>query len=149
MLAWPAGEIPMIQMSLLRGRSTRDHIALGEAIAPLRDEGVLILGSGGSVHNLRQVSWDGGRTPRWASDFQDWLDKSLAANDLAALADYRSLDFATMAQPTEDHLLPLYVALGAGHQDGGATKLHGSFTLGSLGMASYGWGMQAQSPARA
>ena len=85
------------------------------------------------------MSWDGGRTPRWASDFQDWLDKSLAANDLAALADYRRLDFAVMAQPTEDHILPLYVALGAGHQDGGATKLHGSFTLGSLGMASYGW----------
>jgi 4,5-DOPA dioxygenase extradiol len=142
MLAWPAGEIPMIQLSLLRGKSTREHIALGEAIAPLRDEGVLILGSGGAVHNLRQVSWDGGRTPRWASDFQDWLDRSLAANDLAALTGYRgSLDFAQMAHPTEDHLMPLYVALGAGHSDGGATKLHGSFTLGSLGMASYGWGM--------
>jgi 4,5-DOPA dioxygenase extradiol len=141
MLAWPAGEIPMIQMSLLRGKSTREHIALGEAIAPLRDEGVLIMGSGGSVHNLRQVSWDGGRTPRWAAEFQDWLDKALAANDLGALINYRSLDVAAMAQPTEDHLMPLYVALGAGHKDGGAIKLHGSFTLGSLGMASYGWGM--------
>ncbi|HET6622217.1 MAG TPA: class III extradiol ring-cleavage dioxygenase [Dongiaceae bacterium] len=142
MLAWPAGEIPMIQLSLLRGQSTHAHIKLGEAIAPLREEGVLILGSGGSVHNLRQVSWDGGRTPRWASDFQDWLDKTLAANDLAALAGYRgTLDVAQMAHPTEDHLMPLYVALGAGHGDGGAAKLHGSFTLGSLGMASYGWGM--------
>ncbi len=141
MLAWPAGEMPLIQMSLLRGKSTREHIALGEAIAPLRDEGVLILGSGGSVHNLRQVSWDGGRTPRWATDFQDWLDTSLASNDLGALIDYRTLDFAAMAQPTEDHLMPLYVALGAGHTDGGATKLHGSFTFGSIGMASYGWGM--------
>jgi 4,5-DOPA dioxygenase extradiol len=142
MLAWPAGEIPMIQLSLLRGQSTQAHIKLGEAIAPLRDEDVLILGSGGSVHNLRQVSWDGGRTPRWASDFQDWLDKTLAANDLAALAGYRgTLDVAQMAHPTEDHLMPLYVTLGAGHGDGGAAKLHGSFTLGSLGMASYGWGM--------
>jgi 4,5-DOPA dioxygenase extradiol len=142
MLAWPAGEIPMIQLSLLRGQSTQAHIKLGEAIAPLRDEDVLILGSGGSVHNLRQVSWDGGRTPRWASDFQNWLDKTLAANDLAALAGYRgTLDVAQMAHPTEDHLMPLYVALGAGHGDGGAAKLHGSFTLGSLGMASYGWGM--------
>jgi 4,5-DOPA dioxygenase extradiol len=111
-------------------------------MAPLRDEGVLILGSGGAVHNLRQVSWDGGRTPRWASEFQDWLDQSLAANDLAALVGYRStLDTAQMAHPTEDHLMPLYVAFGAGHSDGGATKLHGSFTLGSLSMASYGWGM--------
>jgi len=49
MLAWPVGEIPMIQLSLLRGQSTREHIALGEAIAPLRDEGILILGTGGSV----------------------------------------------------------------------------------------------------
>ncbi|HEX6118853.1 MAG TPA: class III extradiol ring-cleavage dioxygenase [Dongiaceae bacterium] len=142
MLAWPAGEIPMIQLSLLRGQSTDAHIKLGQAIAPLRDEGVLILGSGGSVHNLRQVSWDGGRTPRWASDFQDWLDKTLADNDLAALAGYRStLDVAQMAHPTEDHLMPLYAALGAGQGDGGATKLHGSFTHGSLGMASYGWGL--------
>ncbi|HEY1385853.1 MAG TPA: class III extradiol ring-cleavage dioxygenase [Dongiaceae bacterium] len=142
MLAWPAGEIPMIQLSLLRGQSTQGHIRLGEAIAPLRDEGVLVLGSGGSVHNLRQVAWDGGRTPRWASDFQDWLDKSLAANDQAALVGYRStLDVAAMAHPTEDHLMPLYVAFGAGHGEGGATKLHGSFTLGSLGMASYGWGI--------
>jgi 4,5-DOPA dioxygenase extradiol len=141
MLAWPAGEIPMIQLSLLRGKSTREHIALGEAIAPLRDEGILILGSGGAVHNLRQVSWDGGRTPRWAAEFQDWLDKSLAANDLAAMIGYRSLDFAAMAHPTEDHLMPLCVAFGAGRSDGGAVKLHGSFTLGSLSMASYGWGM--------
>ncbi|MEZ5831988.1 MAG: class III extradiol ring-cleavage dioxygenase [Dongiaceae bacterium] len=140
MLAWPAGEIPMIQLSLLRGRSTRDHIALGEAIAPLRDEGILILGSGGSVHNLRQVMWDGGRTPRWATNFQDWLDDALAKNDLSALINYRNLDFAAMAHPTEDHLMPLYVAFGAGHGDGGATKLHGSWTFGSLGMASYGWG---------
>src|SRR5512147_170102 len=142
MLAWPAGEIPMIQLSLLRGQSTHGHVALGEAIAPLRDEGVLILGSGGSVHNLRQVMWDGGRTPRWASEFQDWLDKALAANDLGALVGYRSqVDAAQMAHPTEDHLMPLYVALGAGHKDGGAEKLHGSFTFGSLGMASYGWGL--------
>ena len=142
MLAWPAGEIPLIQLSLLRGQSTNGHVALGEAIAPLRDEGVLILCSGGAVHNLRQVSWDGGRTPRWAAEFQDWLDKALAAGDLAALVNYRStLDLGQMAHPTEDHLMPLYVAFGAGHGDGSATKLHGSFTLGSLSMASYGWGM--------
>jgi 4,5-DOPA dioxygenase extradiol len=142
MLAWPAGEVPLIQLSLLRGRSAREHIALGEAIAALRDEGILILGSGGTVHNLRQVSWDGGRTPRWASEFQDWLDKALAANDRAALEGYRrTLDVAAMAHPTEDHLMPLYVAFGAGHGDGGAAKLHGSFTLGSIGMASYGWGL--------
>jgi 4,5-DOPA dioxygenase extradiol len=142
MLAWPAGEVPLIQLSLLRGKSTREHIALGEAIAPLRDEGILILGSGGTVHNLRQVSWDGGRTPRWATEFQDWLDQALTANDRAALEGYRrTLDVAAMAHPTEDHLMALYVAFGAGHGDGGAAKLHGSFTLGSIGMASYGWGL--------
>lgn len=142
MLAWPAAEIPLIQLSLLRGQSTQGHIALGEAIAPLRDEGVLILGSGGAIHNLRQVSWDGGKTPRWAAEFQDWLDKALATSDLAALVTYRStLDVGQMAHPTEDHLMPLYVAFGAGRGDGGAAKLHSSFTLGSLSMASYGWGM--------
>ncbi len=142
MLAWPAGEIPLIQLSLLRGQSTHGHVALGEAIAALRDEGVLILGSGGSVHNLRGVVWDGGKTPRWASEFQDWLDQQLAAGNLDALIGYRGMvDAAQMAHPTEDHLMPLYVALGAALSDRSAEKLHGSFTLGSLGMASYGWGM--------
>jgi 4,5-DOPA dioxygenase extradiol len=142
LLAWPAAEIPVIQLSLLRGKSTHAHVALGKALAPLRDEGVLIIGSGGAVHNLRQVSWDGGRTPRWASDFQDWMDEQLGAGNVDALLAYRSMiDSAQMAHPTEDHLMPLYVALGAGLSDGGAEKLHGSFTHGSLSLASYGWGM--------
>ena len=142
MLAWPAGEIPMVQLSLLRGQSTHGHVALGQAIAALRDEGVLILCSGGAVHNLRGVIWDGGRTPRWASEFQDWLDQQLGAGNTDALIDYRGMiDSAQMAHPTEEHLMPLFVGIGAGLSDGGATKLHGSFTLGSLSMASYGWGV--------
>jgi len=142
MLAWPAAEIPVIQLSLLRGKSTHAHIALGEAIAPLRDEGILILGSGGAVHNLRQVSWEGGRTPRWAEDFQAWMDQQLAAGNVDALVSYRAqIDSAQMAHPTEDHLMPLYVALGAGLADRSAEKLHGSYTHGSLSLASYGWGM--------
>ena len=142
MLAWPAAEIPVIQVSLLRGQSTHAHLALGAALAPLRDEGVLIIGSGGAVHNLRQVSWSGGKPPRWAEEFQTWMDQQLAAGNVDALLAYRGqVDSAQMAHPTEDHLMPLYVALGAGLSDGGAEKLHGSFTFGSLSMASYGWGM--------
>jgi 4,5-DOPA dioxygenase extradiol len=142
MLAWPAAEIPVIQLSLLRGKSTHAHVALGEALAPLRDEGILIIGSGGAVHNLRQVSWDGGKVPRWAQEFQDWLDQQLGAGNVDALLAYRSMvDAAQMAHPTEDHLMPLYVALGAGLSDRSAEKLHGSFTHGSLSLASYGWGM--------
>jgi 4,5-DOPA dioxygenase extradiol len=142
MLAWPAAEIPVIQVSLLRGQSTHAHLALGEALAPLRDEGVLIIGSGGAVHNLRQVAWGGGKPPRWAEDFQNWMDQQLTAGNIGAMLAYRAqIDSASMAHPTEDHLMPLYVALGAGMSDGGAEKLHSSFTFGSLSMASYGWGI--------
>lgn len=142
MLAYPAGEIPVIQLSLLRKQSTHAHVALGEALTPLRDEGVLIVGSGGAVHNLRALQWSGGATPRWATEFQSWLDEQLGAGNLDALIGYRGMiDSAIMAQPTEDHFLPLFVAMGAALADRSAQKLHGSFTHGSLSLASYAWGL--------
>jgi 4,5-DOPA dioxygenase extradiol len=142
LLAYPAADIPVVQLSLLRRQSTHAHVALGEALAPLRDEGVLIIGSGGAVHNLRQLEWSGGTTPRWAGDFQDWLDQQLAAGNVDALLAYRTMiDAAVMAHPTEEHFLPLLVALGAAKDQRQATKLHVSFEFGSLSLAAYGWGL--------
>ncbi len=142
MLAYPAAEVPVVQLSLLRRQSTHAHLGLGEALAPLRDEGVLIIGSGGAIHNLRQLEWSGGTTPRWAADFQEWLDWQLKEGNSTELVSYRTMiDSATMAHPTEDHFLPLLVALGAAEGDRKATKLHGSFEYGALSMAAYGWGI--------
>ena len=142
MLAYAAADIPVVQISLLRRQSTQAHVALGEALAPLRDEGILIVGSGGAVHNLRQLEWGGGSTPRWASEFQDWLDRQTASGNVDELMSYRTMiDSAAIAHPTEEHFLPLLFALGAAKGEQRASKLHGSFEYGSLSLAAYGWGL--------
>ncbi len=142
MLAYPAADIPIIQISLLARQSAHIHLAMGEALAPLREEGVLIVGSGGAIHNLRQLQWKGGAIPPWASDFQEWLDQQILAGNLDGLLGYRTMiDSAVTAHPTDEHFMPLFVALGAAKEDRAGIKLHGSFEFGSLSMASYGWGM--------
>jgi 4,5-DOPA dioxygenase extradiol len=141
LLAYPAHDIPVIQLSILSRGTTADHVALGQALAPLRDQGILILASGGAVHNLRAVSWDGGPAPAWAKDFDDWLHDHLLAGDVETLINYRrETPTGAMAHPSEDHILPLFVALGAAAvTDARATALHRSFAHGSLSMAAYGW----------
>jgi 4,5-DOPA dioxygenase extradiol len=141
LLLYPDCDIPVVQLSLLSRGSTADHVALGRVLAPLRDEGVLILASGGAVHNLRAIGWDGEPAPSWAKEFDDWLHDHLLAGDVAGLIDYRSQSRSgAMAHPSEDHLLPLYVALGAASgSDAKARAIHRSFAHGSLSMAAYEW----------
>jgi 4,5-DOPA dioxygenase extradiol len=144
MLIYPQSAIPVLQLSLIHRGKTTDHIAVGRLLAPLRDEGILIVASGGAVHNLRAVEW-GGRTPPpdWATAFDRWLQHAIEAGDYAALAAYRSeAPDATLAHPSEDHLMPLFVALGAAagsSQSASGRQLHASFTFGSLSMAAYSW----------
>ena len=136
MLAWPAGEIPMIQLSLLRGQSTHAHIKLGEAIAPLRDEGVLILGSGHMTHNLRERR-DGAPAP-YAGEFQDWVKQRIDAHALDELADYRRLTpNGVRAHPTDEHFLPLFVALGAAGENYSAKRIYDGIEMGALAMDAY------------
>jgi len=141
LLIYPDYDIPVVQLSLLSRGNTADHVALGKALAPLRDEGVLIIASGGAVHNLRAVAWDGGPVPAWAQEFDDWLHDRLIAGDVPQLIDYRSLiRSGALAHPSEDHLLPLHVALGAASiSDAKAKPIHRSFAHGSLSMAAYEW----------
>lgn len=141
LLAYPDHDIPVLQLSILSQGSTADHVALGRAIAPLRDRDVLILASGGAVHNLRAVSWNGGPPPAWAQEFDDWLHDCLLAGEVEKLINYRrETPTGAMAHPSEDHILPLFVALGAAAvTDARATALHRSFAHGSLSMAAYVW----------
>ncbi|MGL1442108.1 DODA-type extradiol aromatic ring-opening family dioxygenase, partial [Vibrio parahaemolyticus] len=90
---------------------------LGAALRPLRDDGVLVLASGSFTHNLRELNWrqPNGAEPAWASDFAGWMDAALMEKRLDDLAAYRSrAPQAVRNHPTDEHLLPLYVALGAG-----------------------------------
>lgn len=146
MLIYPQSGVPVLQLSLIHRGKTVDHIALGRLLAPLRAEGVLIIASGGAVHNLRAVEWSG-RTPPpdWASAFDAWLRAQIESGDFEALGDYRAqAPDAAISHPSEDHLMPLFVALGAAAGQAPSAKgtlLHTSFTFGSLSMASYAWGL--------
>ncbi len=140
LLLYPQADIPITQLSILTQGGPRAHRALGQAIMQLRREGVLVLASGGAVHSLRQFQVDRDRPAPWALAFDEWLAETIVAGDEAALLDYRdSRPEAKAAHPTDDHFLPLFVALGAGGGDRGKV-LHRSFAHGSLGMAAFGWG---------
>ena len=139
MLGWPEADIPIFQLSVQPGQSPAHHIALGRKLAALREEDVLVMGSGGATHNLRALVRDGDWEPEpWARAFDDWLAETLEKGDEAALADYRArAPYAREAHPTDEHFLPLHVAFGAAGEGARGRALHRSFTLGNLSMASY------------
>jgi aromatic ring-opening dioxygenase catalytic subunit (LigB family) len=110
LLAFPAADVPTLQLSLRRGLGAGEHLAIGAALAPLRDEGVVIVGSGMSYHNLGGV---GARRAREASRrFDDWLGE--AVNDPDTLKRWESAPEAAVCHPRSEHLTPLFVAAGAG-----------------------------------
>jgi 4,5-DOPA dioxygenase extradiol len=137
-LAWPNADIPVVQLSLVGGAPSHAHFEIGRALAPLRDAGVLIIGSGSATHNLRARP-----TPLpadWATQFVGWLDNTLAARDDAALLDWkRAAPHAAINHPTSEHFDPIFVARGAAAGEP-ATRLHASYEFGSLSMNAYAFG---------
>jgi 4,5-DOPA dioxygenase extradiol len=143
MLMYPDADVPVTQLSLLRGASPANHEHLGRALAGLRDDGVLVIGSGSLTHNLYEFR--GGAidapVPEWVSEFGTWMADKLHASDRAALRDYRALaPSAARNHPTEEHLLPLFVAMGAAGEDASARRLHSSHEYGVLAMDVYAFG---------
>jgi len=137
MLIYPEADVPVAQLALPMVPAA-EQIRVGRALAPLRDEGVLILASGTAVHNLRQWHDDPHGTPAWAQDFEDWLVASATDGDAAAIGDYRRrAPAARLAHPTEEHFLPLPLALGAGGPGAKGRVLHRGFSYGSLSMAAF------------
>ncbi len=137
LLMFPAADIPVVQVSATVD-SPRRYREIGQALRPLAAQGVLVLGSGGAVHNLGALDWSGaGNAPAWAKEFDDWVAQRLDAEDWDTLCEYRRrAPHAARAHPSEDHFLPLFFAGGAG---GRAESLHRSFSYGSLSMAAYGF----------
>jgi aromatic ring-opening dioxygenase catalytic subunit (LigB family) len=122
LLIYPDADMPLVQLSLKQGLSAAEHLALGAALAPLRDQGVLIVGSGMSFHNLRVRSME--NTPIPGSQlFDDWLGQTVGQTDIearnAGLANWSQAPAARYAHPREEHLLPLMVAAGAAGDDVG------------------------------
>lgn len=130
---YPAADVPVLQMSL-PSENPRELFDLGRALRPLRDEGVLIVGSGFITHNLRAVSWDGSApTPSWASEFDAWTAEMLEKGDVDALLDYeRKGPGAGLSLPTREHFVPLLVALGAASEAAGVRFPIEGFWLSSL-----------------
>ena len=133
----PEADCPVVQLSLDTQIAPEQHVAIGRALAPLRDEGVLILASGNIVHNLRDAfsrmhSGDAG-TPLWARDFDQAVVEGLERRDPASLCRILETDKGRVAHPSLDHYLPLLYAAGASGDDSPAFPIEG-FDLGSLSM---------------
>lgn len=138
---FPAADVPVVQLSLTHGFDPQAHLAMGRALAPLRSEGVLIIGSGLSYHNLRQFG-PGGRLASHA--FDDWLQFALLAlppaERSAAIMNWSGAPYARNAHPREEHLLPLMVALGAAEDEAAACVYHEDAFFGSLAVSSFRFG---------
>jgi 4,5-DOPA dioxygenase extradiol len=143
MLMYPEADVPVMQLSIQTRLGPDHHFKLGRALAPLREEGVLVLGSGGFVHNLRTLARGqiAAPEPEWAHDFAEWIGTALIEGRTDDLIDYRRrAPNGVQAHPTEDHFLPLFAALGAGGAGASAMRLHTSTTFGSLRMDAYAFG---------
>ncbi|KTC09723.1 aromatic ring-opening dioxygenase LigB [Pseudomonas marginalis ICMP 9505] len=139
-LMYPAANIPVVQVSLPSHMGPALQTRVGQALASLREQCVLLIGSGSITHNLGELDWQAGpeSIEPWARDFRDWVVAKLAANDESALHDYRrQAPHAVRNHPSDEHLLPLYFARGAG---GDFSVAHQGFTLGALGMDIYRFG---------
>ena len=148
---YPAADIPIVPLAFVPSAALAAQFALGAALAPLAEEGVLVLGSGSITHNLRRVFSGGGLHPDKAQPeipesaaFRRWFAERAAARDWDALFAYRSqAPHAADMHPTDEHLLPWYVAAGAGGRNAAPLRLHHSATMGSLGMDAYAFGPNA------
>ena len=143
MLMYPQADIPVLQLSVQPHLGPRHHLELGRALAPLRQEGVLIIGSGSLTHDLSEFRGHGANDPApdWVNAFADWFHSTLTTGRTEALLDYRQqAPFASKNHPSEEHLLPLYVALGAAGESAHAERLHASSTYSILRMDVYAFG---------
>lgn len=134
-------DIPLLQLSLDSRQSPDWHLALGQRLAELRQQGVLIIGSGNIVHNLRLLDWSNQQQPAWATDFVSKVKTAIAQRDFAALCDYRRLSKdALLAVPHPDHYLPLLYVLGASSAEEPLQFFNDELVYGSLSMLSLRYG---------
>ncbi|KAJ3691665.1 hypothetical protein LUZ61_020829 [Rhynchospora tenuis] len=135
---YPEANIPVCQLSVHTRKGAEYHYNLGKALGQLRDEGVLIIGSGNATHNFQLLGPKGGPVAKWASDFDTWLKEALIDGRYDDVNNYEEkAPNARMAHPCPDHLFPLQVALGAAGQGAKAELIHHSWTDCAISHASY------------
>jgi aromatic ring-opening dioxygenase catalytic subunit (LigB family) len=138
---YPKADVPIVQLSIRKDYDPKAHVELGKVLAPLRSEGVLILGSGLSYHNLRRFD---GRAKAVSKGFDDWLTETLSRVDPdereRRLLQWSNAPCARLAHPQEDHLIPLMVALGAARDDKATRVYHEEDFMGGIAVSSYRFG---------
>ena len=137
---YPEADVPVVEISQPVPRTPADALRIGGALAFLREEGVLLLGTGGIVHNLRRLDFADvpGRVADWARAFDSWIAGRLAELDVAAIASYRSLGpHAELAIPTPDHFDPIFVVLGAAFPGERVRTISEGFRYGTISMRSF------------
>jgi len=139
-LLYPNADIPVVPMSIQPQLGPAHQYAVGRALAPLREEGVLVIGSGSITHNLHDFrsGYSEEREAPYVRPFIEWVERKLAHGDVEALLDYRGqAPFAERAHPTDEHFLPLFVALGAAGKQAHATRIDAGIEYGLLAMDIY------------
>ena len=137
---WPEAKVPVFQLSMDFSRPPSFHYELGKELRSLRERGLMILGSGNIVHNLRTLDWQHEEGPPfdWAAEFDDWSKTQLETRNHAALQDYlHQGPAARMAVPTNDHYLPMLYTLGVQGKDEQVRFTHESFQHGSISMRCF------------
>ena len=139
LLMWPGHDIPVLQLSIQSKLGPGHHVQLGRALASLRQQNILVIASGSFTHNLRALQWSNpGPQPAWVTEFADWMHQALIAGRTCDLVSYRRLaPHAVENHPTDEHLLPLFVALGAAGEGAKAERIHTSVDFGILRMDAY------------
>jgi 4,5-DOPA dioxygenase extradiol len=138
--AYPGAQIPVLEVTLSEPRSPSGLLALGRALAPLREKGVLLIGSGGIVHNLRRVRFEDKNAPidPWAKSFDHWVRSRLESGDVASIVDYPSqAPHAQTSVPTTEHFDPLFVVLGAAGKGGLVQDVYEGFHYGNLSLRTF------------
>jgi 4,5-DOPA dioxygenase extradiol len=134
----PKAQVPVYQISLPFDLDAKGAVELGRALRQLRQRGVLVMGSGSLTHNLREIGSSDPKAAQYAAEFTTWIRAHVESRDLQALTEYRRrAPHAQRAHPTEEHFLPLLVAVGASNDADAVTVLEGGMTYGVLSMESY------------
>ena len=140
MVMFPEVDVPVVQLSIQHDLDPVKHYALGQAIATLRQEDILVMGSGGAVHPLGYVQLEGEDAPtaKWAAQFNEWLTAAIVRGDPDALIRYRAVaPYPERAHPRPDHYMPILTALGAAGPHARGRVIHHSWYWGNLGMDAY------------
>lgn len=138
-LLYPDADVPVVPLSIQPLAGPAHQLAVGRALAPLREEGVLVIGSGSITHNLHDLrNYGEGRQAPYVRPYIDWVERTLAAGDVEALLDYRRrAPGAEQAHPTDEHWQPIYVAMGAAGDTFRATRIDAGIDMGFLAMDIY------------